>query len=49
MIIVVKKDCDKKQFDNLVKWVTRQGVGTALLKAVLDRYPDEKLDAEINV
>ena len=28
MIIVVKKDCDKKQFDNLVKWVTRQGVGT---------------------
>ena len=28
MIIVVKKDCDKKQFDNLVKWVKSQGVGT---------------------
>ena len=28
MIIVVKKDCDKKQFDNLVKWVKSQGVET---------------------
>lgn len=28
MIIVVKKGCDKKQFDNLVKWVKGQGVGT---------------------
>ena len=28
MIIVVKKDCDKKQFDNLVKWVKNQGVET---------------------
>ena len=28
MIIVVKKGCDKKQFDNLVKWVESQGVGT---------------------
>ena len=28
MIIVVKKGCDKKQFDNLVKWVKSQGVGT---------------------
>ena len=26
MIIVVKKDCEKKQFDNLVKWVKMQGV-----------------------
>ena len=28
MIIVVKKSCDKKQFDNLVKWVKQQGVET---------------------
>ena len=28
MIIVVKKGCDKKQFDNLVKWVKSQGVET---------------------
>ena len=28
MIIVVKKNYDKKQFDNLVKWVTSQGVET---------------------
>ena len=28
MIIVVKKNCDKKQFDNLVKWVKNQGVET---------------------
>ncbi|MBO4262674.1 MAG: 3-deoxy-7-phosphoheptulonate synthase [Clostridia bacterium] len=27
MIIVVKKDCDKKQFDNLVKWIKGQGLG----------------------
>lgn len=28
MIIVVKNDCEKKQFDNLVKWVKQQGVET---------------------
>lgn len=28
MIIVVKKNSDKKQFDNLVKWVKNQGVET---------------------
>lgn len=28
MIIVVKRNCDKKQFDNLVKWVKQQGVET---------------------
>ena len=28
MIIVVKKNCEKKQFDNLVKWVKNQGVET---------------------
>ncbi|MBO4252027.1 MAG: 3-deoxy-7-phosphoheptulonate synthase [Clostridia bacterium] len=28
MIIVVKKNSDKKQFDNLVKWVKSQGVET---------------------
>ena len=27
MIIVVKKDCDKKQLDNLIKWVKNQGLG----------------------
>ena len=28
MIIVVKKNSDKKQFDNLVKWIKNQGVET---------------------
>ena len=28
MIIVVKNNCEKKQFDNLVKWVKQQGVET---------------------
>ena len=28
MIIVVKRNCDKKEFDNLVKWVKNQGVET---------------------
>ena len=28
MIIVVKKNSDKKQFDNLVKWVKNQGLDT---------------------
>ena len=28
MIIVVKRNCDKKEFDNLVKWVKSQGVET---------------------
>ncbi len=27
MIIVVKKDCDKKQLDNLIGWVKKQGLG----------------------
>ena len=27
MIIVVKKDCEKKQLDNLIKWVKGQGLG----------------------
>ena len=27
MIIVVKKNCDKKQLDNLIKWVKSQGLG----------------------
>ena len=27
MIIVVKKDCEKKQLDNLINWVKRQGLG----------------------
>ena len=27
MIIVVKKDCEKKQLDNLIKWVKDQGLG----------------------
>ena len=28
MIIVVKRNCDKREFDNLVKWVKSQGVET---------------------
>ena len=27
MIIVVKKNCDEKQLDNLIKWVKNQGLG----------------------
>ena len=27
MIIVIKKDCDQKQLDNLIKWVKGQGLG----------------------
>ena len=27
MIIVVKKNCDEKQLDNLIKWVKSQGLG----------------------
>ena len=27
MIIVVKKDCDKRQLDNLIGWVKKQGLG----------------------
>lgn len=30
MIIVVKKDCDKKQLDNLLKWIKNQGLGVSL-------------------
>ncbi|MBE5742429.1 MAG: 3-deoxy-7-phosphoheptulonate synthase [Clostridiales bacterium] len=30
MIIVVKRDCDQKQLDNLLKWIKNQGLGVTL-------------------
>ncbi len=30
MIIVVKKDCDKKQLDNLLRWIKNQGLGVTI-------------------